>query len=54
MSQRFFMIPEDQIIDFMEENDFQKEDCSLLDSIESVSDLWTLANIKITYDKENN
>lgn len=32
----------------------QMEDNSLLDSIESVSDLWVLAHIKETFDKESN
>lgn len=53
ISQKFSIIPEDQIASFMSESRKQKED-SLLDSIESVSDLWVLANMNETFNEENN
>lgn len=53
LSQKFSILSENQITSFMSECDNQKEDNSLLDSIESVSDLWVLANMKETYNEEN-
>lgn len=54
ISQKFSITSEDQIISFMSESTKQKEDDSLLDSIESVSDLWVLANMNETFNEENN
>ena len=54
ISQKFSIIPEDQIASFMSESWKQKEEDSLLDSIESVSDLWVLANMNETFNEENN
>lgn len=54
ISQKFSIISEDQITCFMSENRKQKEEDSLLDSIESVSDLWVLANMNETFNEENN
>lgn len=53
ISQKFSIIPEDQIASFMSENMNQKEGDNLLDSIESVSDLWALAKMKELYNEEN-
>lgn len=53
ISQKFSITSEDQITNFMSENGKQKEDDNLLDSIESVSDLWVLANMKETFNEEN-
>ncbi len=53
ISQKFAIISEDQITSFMSESVPQKEDDSLLDSIESVSDLWVLANMNETFNEEN-
>lgn len=52
ISQKFSIIPEDQITCFMSESRKQKEEDILLDSIESVSDLWVLAKMKESYEKE--
>lgn len=54
ISQKFSTTSEDQIMSFMSESDKQKEDDNLLDSIESVSDLWVLANMNETFNEENN
>ena len=54
ISQKFSITSEVQITSFMSESVTQKEDDSLLDSIESVPDLWVLANMKKTYNEENN
>lgn len=54
ISQKFSITSEDQITSFMSESAKQKEDDSLLDSIESVSDLWALANMNETFNEENN
>ncbi|MBP3288099.1 MAG: hypothetical protein J6L79_02550 [Muribaculaceae bacterium] len=54
ISQKFSIIPEDQIASFMSESWKQKEEDSLLDSIESVSDLWVLANMNETFNEEIN
>lgn len=54
ISQKFSIIPENQIASFMSESRKQKEEDSLLDSIESVSDLWVLANMNETFNEENN
>lgn len=51
ISQKFSIIPEDQIASFMSESWKQKEEDSLLDSIESVSDLWVLANMNETFNE---
>lgn len=53
ISQKFSIIPEDQITCFMSESRIQKDEDSLLDSIESVSDLWVLANMNETFNEEN-
>lgn len=53
ISQKFSIISGEQITSFMNESESQIED-SLLDSIESVSDLWVLAKMKESYDEENN
>ena len=53
ISQKFSITSEDQIASFMSESITQKEDESLLDSIESVSDLWVLANMNETFNEEN-
>ena len=47
------MVPEGQIIRFISESGKQKEEDSFLDSIESVSDLWVLANMHETFNEEN-
>lgn len=52
ISQKFSITSEDQITNFMSESDTQRENDSLLDSIESVSDLWVLANMKETFNEE--
>lgn len=54
ISQKFSIIPENQITGFMSKNGTQKEDNSLLNSIESVSDLWVLANMNEIFNEENN
>lgn len=54
ISQKFSITSEDQITGFMSESKTQREDDSLLDSIESVSDLWVLANMNETFNEENN
>ncbi len=51
ISQKFSIIPEDQIMSFMNVDEYQMDD-SLLDSIESVSDLWTLAKMKESYNED--
>lgn len=53
ISQKFSITSEDQITNFMSESDTQRENDSLLDSIESMSDLWVLANMKETFYEEN-
>lgn len=53
ISQKFSIISGEQITSFINERESQIED-SLLDSIESVSDLWVLAKMKESYDEENN
>lgn len=52
ISQKFSIIPEDKITSFMSESENQKEE-ALIDSIESISDLWILAKIKESYNEEN-
>lgn len=54
ISQKFSITSEDQITSFMSETGKLKEEDSLLDSIESVSDLWVLANMNETFNEENN
>lgn len=54
ISQKFSLISDDQIASFISNNRSQKEEDNLLVSIESVSDLWVLANINKTYNEENN
>lgn len=54
ISQKFSIIPEDHIISFLCENGNINEDNNLIDSIESVSDLWVLANMNETFNEENN
>lgn len=54
ISRKFSNISDDQIIDFLSESSEQKECDSILDSIESVSDLWILANMNETYNEEDN
>ena len=54
ISQKFSITSEDQITSFISESDTQKEVDSLLDSIESMSDLWVLANMNETFNEENN
>lgn len=54
ISQKFAIISEGRIARFISESETLREEDILLDSIESVSDLWVLANIKETYDEENN
>lgn len=49
ISQKFSIISDDMIADFM--SDRSKGNDNVLQSVESVSDLWVLANIKETYDK---
>lgn len=53
ISQKFSITSEDQITSFMSESVTQKGNDSLLDSIESVSDLWVLANMNETFNEEN-
>lgn len=53
ISQKFSIISEDQITSFMSEKT-QREEDSLLNSIESISDLWALANMNETFNEENN
>lgn len=53
ISQKFSITSEDQITSFMSESVTQKENVSFLDSIESVSDLWVLANMNETFNEEN-
>lgn len=52
ISQKFSVTSEDQITSFMSESDDQKDSDSILDSIESISDLWVLAKMKESYEKE--
>lgn len=52
ISQKFSATSEDQITSFMSESDDQKDSNSILDSIESISDLWVLAKMKESYEKE--
>lgn len=54
ISRKFSNTSDDQIIDFLCESSEQKECDSILDSIESVSDLWILANMNETYNEEDN
>lgn len=54
ISRKFSITAEDQITSFMSERETQRENDSLLDSIESVSDLWVLANMNETFNEENN
>ncbi len=51
ISQKFSIIPEDQIMSFMNKDEYKRDD-SLLDSIESVSDLWVLAKMKESYNED--
>lgn len=53
ISQKFSATSEDQITSFMNENESQIEEESLLDSIESVSDLWVLAKMKESFNEDN-
>lgn len=52
ISQKFSVTSEDQITSFMSESDDQKDSDSILDAIESISDLWVLAKMKESYEKE--
>lgn len=53
ISQKFASLSNERIMDFMNEEDGKVESDDLLHSIESISDLWILANIRETYDEEN-
>lgn len=53
ISQKFSNASANQIALFISESDHQQEDNNLLDSIESVSDLWVLANMNKTFNEEN-
>lgn len=54
ISQKFSATTENQLISFMSKDENQREDESVQDAIESVSDLWLLANINKSYNEENN
>lgn len=49
ISQKFSILPDDRIAGFMIDRSIDED--NVLESVESVSDLWVLANIKETYDK---
>lgn len=51
ISQKFSNLSNDTIAEYISDN---KEAEPVLDSVDSVSDLWVLANIKETFDEENN
>lgn len=50
-SQKFIDLPNDRIAGFMYDSGCEAEIEELLDSVESISDLWLLANMKETYDE---
>lgn len=52
ISQKFSAISEQRIISFITDSEKQADE-NLLDSIESISDLWSLAKMKETYNEEN-
>lgn len=49
ISQKFSIISDDMIASFMSDKSMDED--SVLESVDSVSDLWVLANITETYDK---
>lgn len=53
MSRKFSKISDNQIASFLNKSDNQKVENDLLDYVETVSDLWALANINETYYEEN-
>lgn len=51
ISQKFSNLSNDAIVEYISDN---KEAVPVFESVESVSDLWVLANMKDTFDEENN
>ena len=49
ISKKFSKVLDEKIIDFLNTGEVHGDDDDLLDSVESVSDLWVLANMKETY-----
>lgn len=54
ISQKFSILSENRIISFMNNKSNKKDINYVINSIESVSDLWVLANINETYNEEVN
>ena len=53
ISPKFSSLTDDAIACFVIDPECGFESDMIADSVESVSDLWLLANMKETYDKEN-
>lgn len=51
ISQKFSNLSNDAIAEYISDNN---EADPVIESVESVSDLWVLANMKETFDEENN
>lgn len=51
ISQKFSNLSNDTITEYISDNN---ESDPVFESVESVSDLWVLANMKETFDEENN
>lgn len=52
ISHKFSVLSNGRIAEFMRESCEEVASDDLLDSVESLSDLWLLANIKETYEKD--
>lgn len=51
ISKKFASLSDDQLLDFLTDNDSAPD--TVTDSVESVSDLWTLANMQASYDRQD-
>lgn len=51
-SQRFTTVPTREIITFLTEPPVLRPEDSLIDAVESITDLWLLANMTKNYDED--